>query len=63
MRIQWLILNFRRNDDELGVATKLSVQATNSAIKVLFNDDMIREITGNKRNRIFVLSDYINIFK
>ncbi len=43
--------------------TGLTVQAANNVVKVLCDDRVLSELTGNKRNRIFALSNYIDVFK
>lgn len=48
---------------ELSDFTGLTVQAVNNSVKILCDDNILSELTGNKRNRIFSLRDYINIFR
>lgn len=50
------------NVGRLAESTGLSVQSVNVGIKTLLSDNIIREITGNRRNRVFVLHDYLKIF-
>lgn len=40
----------------------LSSATINNAVKTLTADHILYETTGNKRNRIFVLKDYIRVF-
>jgi len=47
----------------LSDSTGLTVQAVNNVVKVLCEDRILTELTGNKRNRIFALRDYIDVFK
>lgn len=42
--------------------TQLSAQTINTTVKTLRDDGILQEVTGNKRNRIFVLKDYLMIF-
>lgn len=51
------------NTNELSKTTGLTSQAINKSIKILLDDDILNEITGYQRNRIFILHDYINVFK
>lgn len=48
---------------QLSDLTGLTVQAVNNTVKILCDDHILSELTGNKRNRIFALTDYINIFR
>ena len=43
-------------------ATGLSAATVNNAVKVLTADHILQEMTGNRRNRIFVLTDYLRVF-
>ncbi|MDD3308018.1 MAG: Fic family protein [Acetobacterium sp.] len=51
------------NVSQLSDLTDLTVQAVNNTVKILCDDHILSELTGNKRNRIFALTDYINIFR
>jgi Fic family protein len=51
------------NTNELSEITKLTPQAINKSIRILLEDKVLMEITGNRRNRIFALHEYINVFK
>lgn len=42
--------------------THLSTPTINKAISILLKDNIIIEITGNRRNRVFALYEYINVF-
>ncbi|MGI6766861.1 MAG: Fic family protein [Lentihominibacter sp.] len=44
------------------IETGLSSPTVNKYLKTLLNDNIVVEITGNKRNRVFALFDYINVF-
>ena len=48
--------------NELSQKTGLSVQGINKAIHILQEDKIVSEITGAKRNRIFKLDKYFDIF-
>ena len=48
--------------NELSQKTGLSVQGINKAMRVLQDDEIVSEITGAKRNRIFKLYKYFDIF-
>lgn len=48
---------------QLSELTGLTIQAVNNTVKTLCDDRILSELTGNKRNRIFALTDYINVFK
>jgi len=41
----------------------VSVAATNRLVKEMENTEILKEITGFSRNRIFVLHEYLNLFK
>lgn len=43
--------------------TQLSIPTINKAISNLLKDNIIIEITGNRRNRIFALYKYISVFE
>ena len=43
-------------------ATGLSAATVNNAVKILTADHILQEMTGNRRNRIFVLTDYLRVF-
>lgn len=43
--------------------TGLSVPTVNSAVKTLVQDDILWELTGNRRNRVFALHSYISVFR
>jgi len=43
--------------------TQLSPKAVNELIKLFLKYDILKEITGYKRNRIFVFEDYIELFE
>ena len=43
--------------------TKLSPKASNSLIKLFVEQNILSEITGFKRNRIFVFAEYLNLFE
>lgn len=47
---------------KLAELTGLTVQTINKAVKILLDDRVIIEITGNRRNRSFVLYDYLRVF-
>jgi len=49
--------------NELCSLCELSVQTINTCVKTLQNDHIIEEITGKRRNRIFILRDYIRVFE
>jgi Fic family protein len=46
----------------LAEQTELTVQTINKAVKILASDGILVELTGNSRNRIFSLDDYIRVF-
>ncbi len=48
--------------NELSELANLSVQSINSTIKILTADGILKEITVNKRNSVFTLEDYVNVF-
>ena len=41
----------------------LSTKATNDLIKLFVEKDILLEVTGFQRNRIFIFADYLNLFK
>ena len=43
--------------------TGLSYKAVNDLIRLFLEQDILKEITGYKRNRIFVFSDYLDLFE
>lgn len=43
--------------------TGLSVQTVNKAVGILLSDGILKEVTGNRRSRVFTLHDYIRVFK
>lgn len=47
---------------QLTFSTKLSPATINNAVKILTADHVLQELTGNRRNRIFVLKDYLRVF-
>lgn len=49
--------------NQLSDFTGLTVQGVNNTVKILCDDHILSELTGNKRNRIFALTEYINVFK
>lgn len=49
--------------NDLVELTKLSAQTVNTTISVLCQDNIVKELTGNRRNRVFALYEYINVFK
>ncbi len=51
------------NVSQLSDLTELTVQAVNNTVKILCEDHILIELTGNKRNRIFALADYIDVFR
>jgi Fic family protein len=51
------------NINRLSDLTELTVQAVNNTVKILCEDKILTELTGNKRNRVFALADYINVFR
>lgn len=40
----------------------ISIPTVNKHLKTLLHDGLITEITGNRRNKIYVLHEYINVF-
>lgn len=46
----------------LAELTELTVQTVNKAVKALISDGILVELTGNRRNRLFALFDYIRVF-
>ena len=48
---------------DLSTITGLTIQTINKSVKILCDDKILVEITGQKRNRTFALIDYINIFR
>ena len=42
--------------------TGLSAATVNNVVKILTMDQILLEMTGNRRNRIFVLKDYLRVF-
>ena len=42
--------------------TGLSAATVNNAVKILTADRILKEMTGNRRNRIFMLIDYLRVF-
>ncbi len=47
---------------ELAEDTGLSIQSVNQALKILLEDSIVAELSGKKRNRIFKLTEYMDIF-
>ena len=50
------------NSKEIVITTGLSQGTVDSTLKRLFDNGVLREITGYSRNRIFILYDYLAIF-
>ena len=48
--------------NQLMELTGLSFATVNIAVKTLTADHILQELTGNRRNRIFVLTDYLKVF-
>lgn len=48
--------------EQLSKLTGLAVQTINKMVKILCADGILVEVTGNKRNRVFVLDDYLKVF-
>ena len=46
----------------LSEITGISIPNVNSAVNVLVDDGILAEITGGKRNRVFMLVEYMKIF-
>lgn len=49
--------------NDLVALTGLSGQTVNTCMSILCQDNIVQEITGNRRNRVFSLYDYINVFR
>ena len=50
------------NARSLSDLTGLSAPTVNKCLQILIDDGILTEVTGNKRNRVFALYDYINVF-
>ena len=48
--------------NQLMELTGLSAATVNNVVKILTADHILQELTGNRRNRIFVLKDYLRVF-
>ena len=48
--------------NELTELTNLSFDTINRVVKTLTKDNILLEITGNRRNRVFYLHEYISVF-
>ena len=48
--------------EQISKLTGLAVQTINKMVKILCADGILVEVTGNKRNRVFVLDDYLKVF-
>ncbi|MBC8384329.1 MAG: Fic family protein [Candidatus Cloacimonetes bacterium] len=48
---------------EISMELQISERTTRNIIAELLNKKIIEELTGNKRNRIFVFEKYLNLFK
>ena len=46
----------------LSEMTGVGIANVNSAVNMLVNDGILAEITGGKRNRVFMLIEYMKIF-
>ena len=49
--------------NELTAITGLTPPTVSQAIKALQDEGILHEMTGNRRNRIFAMSEYINVFR
>ena len=47
---------------QLTEMTKLAPATVNNVVRILTADKVLTEITGNRRNRVFVLYDYLRVF-
>lgn len=50
------------NVKEVQEKTGLSAKAANDLVKEFLDKDILREITGFQRNRMFVFDEYMNLF-
>lgn len=48
--------------EQLSALTGLTVQTINRMVKILCEDNILIEVTGNKRNRVFTLYKYLKVF-
>jgi len=48
---------------EISTETSISERTARNLIDVLIEKRLIKETTGNKRNRIFTFERYLNLFK
>lgn len=46
----------------LSEMTGISIANVNSAVNMLVEDGILGEVTGGKRNRVFLLIEYMEIF-
>lgn len=50
------------NSFTISESISTSVTTVNKHLKTLLDDGIIDELTGNRRNKVYALRDYINAF-